>query len=271
VRRALFVVLVAWLLAPSARSEPGPGVPLFLWHLTRAGGGGERLALIGTLHFGPAGTTLPAEMGEALRAASALALEADVRDEEATLQAALARGSLPVQESLDERISTTTYRTLERFLEERGMPLSGLVRFEPWALGVLVATLQFERSGFHPEQGTERLLLQQLPPGLELVFLETVDEQLSIFDGLSAPLQEHLLSEALEGETEADLAELWSAWQRGDADAVARLVLESDTGADAEAFREQLFPRRNRRMLERGFEARPGGRGGAPPPTAPSR
>jgi uncharacterized protein YbaP (TraB family) len=234
-------------------TEPGPGVPLFLWSLTPPPGQGGPLALLGTVHFGPANATLAPEILEALGSTARLALEVDVSNAEALMERALRRGTLDITETLDEKLSPKTYQELERFLDGRGIPMQGVVRLETWAIGILVAGLQFEASGFTPEHGIEHQLLASARPGLEVVYLETVNEQLSLLDHLPDSFQERLLQEALDQNAESQrfVEEVWSSWTRGDAAGIQRLLTGEDEDPDARAFRDRMFGQRNRRMAER--------------------
>jgi uncharacterized protein YbaP (TraB family) len=252
----VLIALLGWALPASSElpeAEPGTGVPLFLWSLTPPSGQGGPLALLGTVHFGPANATLPPEILRALESASRLALEVDVSNAGALMERALRRGTLGITETLDEKLSRQTYQELEKFLDGRGIPMQGVVRLEPWVIGILVAGLQFEASGFTPEQGIEHQLLASARPGLDVVYLETVDEQLSLLDHLPDSFQERLLQEALEQNAESQrfVEEVWSSWTRGDAAGIGRLLTGEDEDPDAQAFRDRMFGQRNRRMAER--------------------
>jgi uncharacterized protein YbaP (TraB family) len=127
-----------------------------------------------------------------------------------------------------------------------------LDRMKPWAVAV---TLSMPA----PESGEVldmRLYQQALQAGKQVVGLESIREQLAVFDDMPESKQVVLLQDAVDNFPELDAMhrELLDAWMRRDLAALMAINTAAMQAGDqelAEEFQDRLIVRRNKRMAER--------------------
>jgi uncharacterized protein YbaP (TraB family) len=108
-----------------------------------------------------------------------------------------------------------------------------------------------EEAGFSGDNGIDVYFHGRVQPGQRVVALETIDDQLAVFEQLSPTAQEAMLRETLEtlDEQPAQLDLAFERWREGDAEALDQLLLEPMRREQPELF-EQVFSARNRRMVD---------------------
>jgi len=97
-------------------------------------------------------------------------------------------------------------------------------------LALTLVEFEWQKAGFDQMYGLDRHFHDRAKvEGKMVQGLETVDYQLSLFDGMTMAEQDHLLAETLkEIDTEqANMAKLMEAWKAGDAPTVERIVLSA--------------------------------------------
>ncbi|NUQ11589.1 MAG: TraB/GumN family protein [Gemmatimonadaceae bacterium] len=135
----------------------------------------------------------------------------------------------------------------------RPMPLAMLAPQKPWVVAVTFLAKELERNGLDPEHGIDRHFVDAADAASKPIkSLETLEDQLGIFDKMPDATQELFLREALE---EADLvgkqiAELTDAWKRGDEAALGKLLATSYEKAEYKTLQKQLIFDRNVRMAK---------------------
>jgi uncharacterized protein YbaP (TraB family) len=246
------------VLAPGqepAAAAPAPGERPFLWRIE----GPQPSYLFGTIHVpDPRVTALHPEVEAALDAVDALYAELPM--ETAMGGATLRRMALPGRERLADLLGPELHGRLAAYLEARGMSAAPFQRLKIWVVATqlqLLDDLGMMRSGKALDL---QLYERARDEGLEVGGLETVDEQVAVFEGLSRAEQTQLLRDALDQLEAAAAAGGESLLQRtirlylaGDADALLELMHER-RGADEaleEKLEEALLWARNRRMAER--------------------
>jgi len=131
-----------------------------------------------------------------------------------------------------------------------GLDMRALDAFEPWFVALTLMDLGMARLGFRAEQGLEQTLLERAGrDGKPVLGLETLLDQLGIFDELPLPEQRSLLEQTL-GEIESGQAEmdaLMNAWRGGSLDVLSRELLT--TFDEFPALYESLVRERNRRWI----------------------
>ncbi len=256
-RRALRAALLGLLLLPTAgppaRGAPEPAAPLLGFEI-RDASGALRGWLLGTVHVGrPGERVLDPRMEELLRKSEALVVEIDVLalDPRRTAQLLAERGSLPPGESLAGRVSAPTLQGLLTTLDRRGLPRAAFLATEPWLVALALQERIFRESGFVPERGVDRALLERARGRLPVIALETLEEQVALLDGLPRDVQELMLREVLLQAEEAEriLGELVASWRSGDTRALEAAVFR-DLARHPELapFYERTFFARNRRF-----------------------
>jgi uncharacterized protein YbaP (TraB family) len=247
----LTAAIVASVVAVTLGAQPAASKS-FAWKVSSARG---TLYLVGSVHlltrdYYP----LSPALDDAFHQSDLLVEEMNLGDAltpEAQMQA-LTRGLLPSGKTVDTVVSPATYARVSARAAALGLPVEPLKRFKPWMLALTLVELEWQKAGFDQAYGLDRHFYDRAKAdGKAIEGLETLDEQLSLFDGLTGDEQDHLLAESLEdADTElASVTALADAWKRGDAPAVERIVL-ADMKEDPELYRRLLVDR-NRAWLSR--------------------
>jgi uncharacterized protein YbaP (TraB family) len=219
---AVAVALVAHVHAAPARN--------FLWKATSRSGGA--LYLVGSVHLlSQDSYPLNPALETAFKESDLLVEEADLGEMGMNAQMTfLSRGMLPSNTPLDKVLSPATYALLTKHAADIGMPIEPLKLLKPWMVAQMLEVMQWQKAGFDPELGLDKHFYDQAQSsGKKVQGLETLDFQVSLFDGMTMPEQDHLLAETLkEIDTEqANMAKLMDAWKAGDAPTVERIVLSA--------------------------------------------
>ncbi|HEX5655728.1 MAG TPA: TraB/GumN family protein [Polyangiales bacterium] len=253
------VLLTLLLLLGSACAKPTPVVPpaaqavertpgLFLYEVR-----GERgsVHLLGTIHmgFGFEEVLTPSARAR-FEGAARVMTEADVSaaNPEQLIQAAL----LPPEQSLKQIIGEASWQKLVARVGAQ-IPEPLLERLEPWLPSVLLGLEDLEQAlGDARSKGRQmdvELMAEAQRTGKPLSYLETVEEQVAIFD--SIPLEEQVreLARSLESEDSTQARALLSAFQAGDEQALARALFDEAELAASPGFYERVLYQRNERWL----------------------
>ena len=162
----------------------------------------------------------------------------------------LTRSMLPADQSLDQLVSPATLALVNKHVESTGLPFEPLKRFKPWAIALTLMAMEWQKAGFDAELGLDKHFYDLAQTdGKTVQGLETVEYQISRFDGMTRDQQDRLLADTLKGfDTEmANVSKLADAWKAGDAPAVERVVLQ-DLRQDPQMY-ERLLVERNRNWL----------------------
>ena len=247
-RPCILLLLLACLL-PAQLPAEDVGQRGLLWEVGRAGLPASYL--FGTIHSeDPAVLALPAPVQQAFDAAHSLVLET-LLDLDAMLYSSqimlLGEGRL-----LSEITGKPLFEQAARAIRTRGIPELVLDRMKPWAAAVTLSMPP-------PETGEVldmRLYQRALQAGKPVFGLETIREQLAIFDDMPEREQLALLQDAVENFPEIDSLhrELLDAWLERDLEALMAINLETMQAGDRELateFQDRLIVTRNRLMAER--------------------
>ena len=211
----------------------------FLW---RVRDGAGTVFLAGSLHVLPSGAGLPPPYLRAYDAAEGLVMELDD-----TARAALARWALlPPDRSLRSLLGPERWSRLLQALRPLGLPPEGLDRLEPWAVSLLLTSSSLQRSGFEAESGVEGQLLRRASADVKPVdALETLEQQLDLFDGLPEADQVAMLDQSLAewAAVPEQLAAMETTWRRGDEAAMETLLRRAFP--DGSKVRSRFLSQRN--------------------------
>jgi len=245
---------------PTILATPRPEIPSRLARppfFRVEGEGGTTLFLFGTVHTGPPeGWILSARAQQALNAADTIVMEIDPREanEEHVSNLVANMALLEPGIQLSDRIEPETRALLEARsddLTEIGFPPPFRPLLKPWFLAVGIGESLTQQTGLVPTAAMDEQIFAALGER-ELIALETVRQQLDLFDQLSPSLQDLILRDALlhYDESARSLEALVRAWQVGDEEALACLAREGvDVLPELEVFYEILIDDRNRAWL----------------------
>jgi uncharacterized protein YbaP (TraB family) len=133
---------------------------------------------------------------------------------------------------------------------ELGVPVDALKLLKPWMAALMLDALEWQKAGFDPDLGLDKHFYDSAKAdGRPVQGLETVEYQLSMFDGMSPDQQDHMLSDTIKelGTEQESVTTVANAWRAGDAPAVERVVLQ-DLKSDPMMY-QRLLVDRNRNWM----------------------
>ena len=215
------------LVAASLHAAPARN---FLWKATSKSGG--TLYLVGSVHLlSKDSYPLNPALETAFKESDLLVEEADLGEMGMNAQMTfLSRGMLPSSTPLEKVLSPATYALLSKRVAEIGIPIEPLKLLKPWMVAQMLEVMQWQKAGFDPELGLDKHFYDQAQStGMTVQGLETLDFQMSLFDGMTMAEQDHLLAETLKeiDSEQANMSKLMEAWKAGDAPTVERIVLST--------------------------------------------
>jgi len=237
----LLALLVALLPLPAAAAPA-------LWKVADAD---TTIWLYGTIHLLPKGE--PGLQGAAKTAfdkSDTLALEVLLpSDPQVAARAMFRRGLSPNLPPVIERLPAAKRPALAAALKTTAIPDAVLPSMETWLVALTLSTAQLAKLQLDAGEGVEARL-RAAAKGKTLVGLETLDEQLALFDGLAETDQRVLLAatvEELPGMA-TEVGKMLDAWRSGD---VERLAAQMNDDLDANpVLRETLLSKRNARWAQ---------------------
>jgi len=213
------------LLCGAAHAQPAA------WRASHPTGQGE-LLLLGSIHvLRQEDYPLPPLVDRLYSEADTIVMELDLDAidplsmQTGLMSAAIIDGG----ETLRALLRPELYELAERQAGELGVPISMLENFEPWFVAITLSSLGVLKLGFQPDMGLEQYILAQaVPDGKEVIGLESLTDQVSVFDSLSATEQSALLEQTLEElrSTQAMMDELIGAWRQGELEHLADDLLD---------------------------------------------
>ena len=197
----------------SAQAEPAA------WRVTGEDTG--ELLLLGSVHYlRQEDYPLPSNIDELYQQADTLVMELDL-DDLGTLSVDnffVEAGTLPPGSSLQTVLTPAVYELAETRSAEFGLDLAFATRLEPWLVAITLMDLGMNALGFNASRGLEQHLFRRATSdGKQVLGLETLEDQIHVFDQLSIKEQEALLLQTLNEIDSADDAmdELLNAWRDG--------------------------------------------------------
>ena len=245
---AWLAVVVFFLLAAISRADTDISHGL-LWEISKPGQ--QPSWLFGTIHSeDPDVVKLPAPVSQAFDASSSVVLEI-LMDADAMKYSSTAMLMLDGR-TLADIIGTPLYTKVAAVTATRGIPELVLNRMKPWAAAVTLSTPALETG-----EVLDRVLYQDAVKQDKAVYgLETMQEQLDLFDSMPEADQIVLLKDAVENLEALDAmqAELLSAYKQRDLGRLLAINEASMQTVDqrlADDFQRRLIDDRNQHMAER--------------------
>lgn len=162
----------------------------------------------------------------------------------------LASAMLPEGSTLPSILGPQRYAHATSLAHEVGVDLSSFDQFAPWFAAEAISQLQLMELGFQPQSGVEMYFLERArSDGKSIAGLETVHDQIALFQGLSMNEQSEYLVSSLEQahELPKEVDDMVRAWQRGDT-AWFESQLNSELGRDP-ALYQSVLAARNRKWI----------------------
>ncbi|MDP9007693.1 MAG: TraB/GumN family protein [Pseudomonadota bacterium] len=162
----------------------------------------------------------------------------------------LASARLPQGKTLPDIMGKQRYARAGVLAREVGVDISIFDAFAPWFVAEAISQLQLQQLGFQPTSGVEMFFLEHArSDGKSVAGLETVHDQIALFDALSMDAQADYLVSSLEEahDLPKEVDDMVHAWQRGDTVWFAD-QLKSEFGRDPALYQSVLVAR-NRKWV----------------------
>ncbi len=251
---------------PTAKPADGPAAPAaapaptarpFLWRV-KAPGATRPAYLYGTIHVPHERVlALPPAVVQAIAESDALFTEVPMDPGMQLRMAPMIM--LPEGQTLKDVLPADLYARLDKLFTAKGLPFAPLSRFKAWAIATQVTLLDHMLEFALRQPLDMQLYSRAQAAGKEVGGLETIEEQVAVFDGLNAEEQARMLRETLDllDEYKRDgrdaILELVQAYLDGDEDKLLATVMETYDASDPldQKVMKRLLSDRNERMAER--------------------
>lgn len=245
---AFAAMLVAFAPAGQTREDVRGDLPL--WEVR---GGGNTIYLLGSIHvLRQDAYPLDPAIYEVFDAAQTVAFEIELSELAQGGVEMMTRGMLPRGRTLADVLPAELYAELERRASGMPIPFDAIRAMKPWLAGVILSSAVLQQAGFHDAHGIDLHFYQRaLEAGKRTMGLETVQDQIDAFDGLSESAQVEMLRHTVEDLDSAvvQVERLTELWRRGDAEGLAAMLTKSMRGHPE--MLERLLVARNRRWVPR--------------------
>jgi uncharacterized protein len=209
--------------------------------------------LAGSVHALPKEQAhFPEQLERAYRAAKVIVLEVDLDDMNPleAVQFITVNGTLPADRALKDVVGEKDYARVSRLAATLGVPELAIAKLEPWAAALVLTQFALTRTGFDPQLGIDMQISERAKAdGKPVDGLETVIDQLSVFDGRSFEEQTRFLLDSTDDAVhlDEDLAKLVQAWREGDLSALEQEFIKER--AKSPELYDALLGVRNRKWL----------------------
>lgn len=182
--------------------------------------------LFGTVHVLPEGVDwYDSRIAGALSSADELVTELNMEDPQAITASILAAAPLPDGENLRELMTPENRIQFEAALTTIGLPPNALDRYEPWYAAIVLSLGPLQNAGFDPATGVENALAEHAA-GKRHGALETIEQQVQMFDGMEQVHQLNYVDEAAEGVADVlpTVESMITQWRVGEVDQLGQTL-----------------------------------------------
>ncbi len=245
------VAVFCWLLCALGATAAHSAVAAHtLWAVR---GANATVYLLGSIHvLRPSDYPLDPALQAAYADSRALVMEIDLGQlDPAEMQSQmLASATLRDGRTLPDLLGPAAYARAAELARGVGVPLSSLNGFAPWFAAEAISMLQLQSLGFSAESGVDMYFRDRAVGDHKPTSgLETLQDQIALFDSMSVETQSRYLLSSLEQASTlgAQVGDMVRAWHDGDARWFEREI-RSELGDDP-ALYESLIAARNRKWL----------------------
>jgi uncharacterized protein len=246
-RRLLGLALCCAVFSTPLRAD---GALHALWELH---GKHNTVYLLGSIHvLRPSDYPLAPAVLKAYGDAKALFMEVDLAEIDSVKMQTelLASARLPEGKTLPGIMGDARYKRAQALAQDVGIDLGIFDAFAPWFAAEAISQLQLQQLGFQPKSGVEMFFLDKArTDGKSVAGLETVHDQIALFDALSMESQADYLISSLEEahDLPKEVDAMVHAWAAGDTRWFSE-QLKSDIGRDPKLYQSVLVAR-NRKWV----------------------
>jgi uncharacterized protein YbaP (TraB family) len=246
-RRLLGVALSCAVFSAPLRAD---GALHALWELH---GKHNTVYILGSIHvLRPSDYPLAPAVLSAYGNSKALFMEVDLAEIDSVKMQTelLASARLPEGKTLSSILGEQRYKRAQSLAQEVGVDLGIFDAFAPWFAAEAISQMQLLQLGFQPKSGVEMFFLDRArADGKSVAGLETVHDQIALFDALSMDQQADYLISSLEEahDLPKEVDAMVRAWAAGDTQWFAD-QLKSEIGRDPALYQSVLVAR-NRKWV----------------------
>jgi uncharacterized protein len=190
-----------------------------LWELH---GKHNTVYILGSIHvLRPSDYPLAPAVLDAYRNANSIFMEVNLAqiDSQRMQTELLASARLPQGQTLPGIMGDARYKRAQVLAQEVGIDIGIFDAFAPWFAAEAISQLQLQQLGFQPKSGVEMFFLERArADGKSVAGLETVHDQIALFDALSMDEQADYLVSSLEEahDLPKQVDAMVHAWASGD-------------------------------------------------------
>lgn len=203
--------------------ETAPSTGPALWQIADED---TTIYLFGTVHVLPADVEwYDARIAKAFTSSDVLVTEVDMTDQAGMTAIIGQRALLEAGTTLRGMMGEEDRAQYESAMQEMGLPPAALDQFEPWFAALNLSVIPLLQAGYDPNAGVE-MALEAMAGDKERGALETVDQQIALFDEMEPAYQLTYLDTAVESlpEVVPMVGEMVTEWVQGDADRLAEIM-----------------------------------------------
>jgi uncharacterized protein YbaP (TraB family) len=245
--RCRFIKYVIALGAICLAAE-SKGATACVWKVTRPDG--KIVYFGGSVHSLPRSDyPIPAAYQRAFDASSRIAFEVDAKALQDSSKALVQDGKYPRGDSLKNHVDARTYAYFRRLFGLMNVAEKSFSQYRPWFIVLMLQSASSNRSS--PKAGVDEYFMKRAAKrSMPVVGLESVREHARVYSGLTDRESEILLlSTFVPSETHRGNDDVLNAWNRGDAETLARIM--DQESQEFPAFNERLLGARNRAWVPR--------------------
>lgn len=226
--RRLLAALIALALPACAPVDARPANAAEAYHgpaIWKVADKDTTIYLFGTVHALPKDAQwFSGPVERAYKSSDELVTEIPM-DAQGDANAIAARALLPKGQSLRDMMAPAERMKFEEALVGLGLPVEAMDRFEPWYAAMTLSLLPVMQAGYDPQTGAETRLNAEGADKRKAA-LETVQQQIDLFDGLPQGAQLAFLKDTVNtvSTAKATLDAMVAEWMKGDADGLAKLL-----------------------------------------------
>jgi uncharacterized protein len=245
--RVLGLALSCLALSASVRAD---GPLHALWELH---GKHNTVYILGSIHvLRPSDYPLAPAVLNAYGDAKSIFMEVNLAEIDSQIMQTelLASARLPEGKTLPVIMGDARYKRAQALAREVGIDLGIFDAFAPWFAAEAISQLQLQQLGFEPKSGVEMFFLERArADGKSVAGLETVHDQIALFDALSMDQQADYLVSSLEEahDLPKEVDAMVHAWAGGDTQWFAD-QLKSEIGRDPVLY-DSVLVARNRKWV----------------------
>lgn len=245
-----FAGAAALLLLSACSSAPDtspPEAPAFAPALFAVRDADSTIYLYGTIHLRRPGGDWGGENAKAaLASAEEVWTEMPLGPEtDAEVQRLVFANGFSPDRPLSSRLTAEEFARFEQVTQGLGVPAANLDAMRPWLAALTLAMLPMVQAGYDPDHGIDEAINTAAGDKGRRAF-ETAEQQMGFFANMSEETQMQMLRDAMDEAAKGVemLDQMSASWERGDMDALERLLVDEFKVEAPEAY-DVIFTQRN--------------------------